>query len=622
MSNEFLTAVRERVLVADGAMGTMLYAKGFTTNRCLDEINLSHPDVVREIHGGYIEAGADIIETNTFGANRLKLAAHGHGDRVAEINRSGVELARSAAERVARYRTVFVAGSVGPPGRPLEDRVYLTSDDIREVFREQIAALVDAGVDLLCIETISNVEEARQAVLAAKEVSAEIPIVAHVTFTEEGDTVHGQSPEQAALELVKLGAHVVGANCSVGPHDILPIIERMRKVTDSPLSVMPNAGTPRLVEGRFFYMTTPEYLANHARRLVQTAAVSIVGGCCGTTPEHIRALRAAVKSVRAGSRAEAITVTMPSPGLPREVEAVPVERKSRLARLLREKFTVSVEIKPPRGVGVEKTIEGARMLKENGVDVVNIPDGALASARVSPVAMARIIEQEVGIETIIHWCCRDKNLLGMQADLLGAYVLGQRNILAVTGDPPKLGDYPNATAVFDVDSIGLVKILNRLNHGQDLAGKPIGDPTAIHIGVGADPSARNVDEEVRRFRLKVEAGAEFVMTQPVFDVAQLRRFLDAVAEGLPPVLVGILPLTSYRNAEFYNNEIPGMHIPEDILDRMRRAGDGDEARDEGIRIAQEALVAVKGLPGVAGAYLMPPFGRYSLAVRVMGAAGR
>jgi homocysteine S-methyltransferase len=313
---------------------------------------------------------------------------------------------------------------------------------------------------------------------------------------------------------------------------------------------------------------------------------------------------------------------MPSPGLPREVEAVPVERKSRLARLLREKFTVSVEIKPPRGVGVEKTIEGARMLKENGVDVVNIPDGALASARVSPLAMARIIEQEVGIETIIHWCCRDKNLLGMQADLLGAYVLGQRNILAVTGDPPKLGDYPNATAVFDVDSIGLVKILNRLNHGQDLAGKPIGDPTAIHIGVGADPSARNVDEEVRRFRLKVEAGAEFVMTQPVFDVAQLRRFLDAVAEGLPPVLVGILPLTSYRNAEFYNNEIPGMHIPEDILDRMRRAGDGDEARDEGIRIAQEALVAVKGLPGVAGAYLMPPFGRYSLAVRVMGAAGR
>ncbi len=621
MASNFMTVLHERVLVGDGAMGTMLYQKGFTMTRCFDELNLSHPDVVGAVHDAYVEAGADILETNTFGANRSKLAPHGLADRTAEINRRGVEIARRAADRVSRYRQVFVAGSVGPPGRPLEDRVYVTMDEVRKVFREQIAALVAAGVDLLILETLSNLEEARQGVLAARDVSVDVPVVALITFTEEGQTIHGNSPEQAVSALEPLGVNVIGANCSIGPHDILPVIERMRQATGMPLAVMPNAGTPRMIEGRYFYITSPEYMANYAKQFIQSCGVSLVGGCCGTTPEHIRAVKATVRSVRPEKGVEPIGVTLPETPAEPEVEPVPTAEKSPLARKLREKFAVSVEIRPPRGTSIQKAIEGARFLKDEGVDAVNLPDGSLASARVSPLPLARIIEQEVGIDTIVHWCCRDRNLLGMQSDLLGAHLLGQRNILAITGDPPKLGDYPNATAVFDVDSVGLVRMLTRLNHGQDLIGKPIGEPTAFHVGVGVDPAAHNLEEEIRRFRLKVEAGAEFVMTQPVFDVDQLRSFLEVVGELTIPMLVGILPLTSYRNAEFYRNEVPGMHISDAILDRMRGAGEGESAREEGIRIAQEALLASKALPGVRGAYLMPQFGRYQAVMRVLEVLG-
>ena len=617
MAGDVLSALKKRVLVCDGAMGTMLYEKGFTMTRCFDELNLSHPDVVGSVHDAYLEAGADILETNTYGANRFKLAPHGLVDRVAEINRRGVEITRRAVDRVSRYRQVFVAGAVGPPGRPLEDRVYLTMDMVRDVFREQVSTLVDAGVDLVIMETLSNLEEARAAVLAARDVSDTIPVVVLITFTEEGQTVHGNSPEQAVSALEAVGASVLGANCSVGPHDILPIIQRMRKCTAMPLAVMPNAGTPRMVEGRYFYITSPEYMANYAKQFIQTAGVSLVGGCCGSTPEHIRAVRAAVRSLRPDESVELPSVSVSETPEEQKVEATPTVEKSPLARKMHESFAVSVEIRPPRGTGIQKVLDGARMLKEEGVDAVNLPDGSLASARVSPLPLARIIEDEIGLETIVHWCCRDRNLLGMQSDLLGAYLLGQRNILAITGDPPKLGDYPNATAVFDVDSVGLVRMLTRLNHGQDLIGKSIGRPTSFHVGVGVDPAAQNLEEEISRFHRKVEAGAEFVMTQPVFDIDQLRAFLEAIGGPAPPIMVGVLPLTSFRNAEIYRNEVPGMHISDAILDRMRGAGDGESAKAEGLRIAQEALLASKELDGVRGVYLMPQFGKYRTAIKVL-----
>lgn len=617
MANDFLTALSDHPLVCDGAMGTMLYAKGFRMTRCFDELNLTHPDQVSELHDAYVDAGADMIETNTYGASRLKLTPHGLGDSVLDINRRGVELARKAADRVARYRKVFVAGSVGPPGRPLQERIYVSMDEIRDSFAEQIEALVSAGVEVLMIETQSNLEEARIAAKEANRIAPDLPLVTLITFDETGETVHGHTPEQAVAALEPLGVDVVGANCSIGPSDLLGVMERMRAVTAGPLAVLPNAGTPRMVEGRYFYVTPPEYMATYAKRFIQVANVSLLGGCCGTTPDHIRAVRAAVRAVP--SRREVAAVEVVGPAVPAvdKPSPVPVEDKSPLARLLRNEFAVSVEMRPPRGVDVKRILESAQRLKESGVHCVNLPDGALASARVSPLAVARRIEAEVGIETIVHWCCRDRNLLGMQADLLGAHLLGQRNILAITGDPPRLGDYPSATAVFDIDSIGLIRMMHHLNLGEDVIGRSIGSPTAIHIGLGCDPAAPDQAEEQRRFRLKVESGGEFVMTQPVFDVDQLKRFLDAVQDGLPPVMVGILPLTSYRNAEFYENEIPGMHIPATVLSRMQGAGDGDEAREEGIRIAQELLLAVRGLPRVAGAYLMPPFGRYRLATKVL-----
>ncbi len=619
MDREFHDSLNERVLLCDGAMGTMLYSKGFRMTRCFDELNLTHPDVVREVHDDYVSAGADIVETNTYGANRLKLAPHGLSDQVAEINRRGVEIAIQAAARVRRRRRVFVAGSVGPPGRPLHQRIYLSPDDIREAFAEQIAALVDAGVDLLIIETQSNVEEARQAVKAARAVSKRIPVIALVTFGEDGETLRGDTPEQAVAALEPLGVDALGANCSIGPADLLPVLERMNAVTDLPLVGMPNAGTPRMVEGRYFYITSPEYMATYAARFV-SAGSRIVGGCCGTTPDHVRAVHDAIAALRPSTSTGRVEVAQYTPAPRSDVETIPTRDKSELARRLVEgEFTVSVEMRPPRGLDITKILDGARLLKEHGVHAVNLPDGALATARVSPLMLAHRIADDVGLEAIVHWCCRDRNLLGMQADLLGAQMLGQNNLLAITGDPPKLGDYPSATAVFDVDSIGLVRMMNRLNHGEDLIGKPIGPPTAIHIGVGVDPGAPDQDEERRRFRLKVESGAEYVMTQPVFDLDQLARFLSSVADVAPPVLVGILPLTSFRNAEFYQNEVPGMHIPAPVLQRMRDAGEGDAAREEGIRIAQESLLAAVELPGVTGTYLMPPFGRYRTALRVLDA---
>jgi homocysteine S-methyltransferase len=593
-------------------MGTMLYAKGVYINRCFDELNLSQAALVEEVHRSYLAAGAQIVETNTFGANRSKLLPHGLETKIAEINAAGARIARKAVADSGK--DAFVAGAVGPVGGLLHLAGSLTPGEMHELFREQIVGLLEGGVDCIIIETISHIEEMRQAIRAARSL-CDLPVIAQMTFTEDGTTLFGDRPEEIAQALLAEGARIVGANCSIGPRPMLDVLERLGAAGDFPISAQPNAGSPQRVDGRYIYFCSPEYMASYARRFILGAGVRIVGGCCGTTPEHIRAVASAVRSLQP-QRAE--IVTLPPVELPAEVHVVPAREKSPFAeRLLTRRFVASVELDPPRGTDTRKVVAGARVLREAGVDAVNIPDGPRASARMSSLSLGVLLAGEVGIEVLLHYCCRDRNLLGMQSDLLGAHVLGLRNLILITGDPPKLGDYPNATAVFDVDAIGLTEIVDRLNHGRDMAGNPIGDPTSFLIGVGVNPAARNLGEEVLRLRRKIAAGAEYALTQPVFDASRLRDLLDRTEDLTLPILVGILPLTSFRNAEFYHNEVPGMSIPEDVRERMRLAGTGEAARREGVRIAREALEAALESPRVRGAYVMPPFGRYEMALEVL-----
>ncbi len=613
MEYSLLSRLRESVLVADGAMGTMLYDRGIYIHRCFDELNLSQAELVGEIHRAYLSAGAQVIETNTFGANREKLLQHGLETRVAEINRAGVRIARRAARETAP--DAFVAGAVGPLGRPLHQTDPMDPSEMEEAFREQILALVEAGVDCVLVETISHLQEAVAAARAARSVSS-IPLIVQMTFTEEGRSLFGDTPEGIAPALAAAGADVIGVNCSIGPRPMLAVLERLSSGSETLLSAQPNAGSPQRVDGRYIYFCTPEYMASYARKFIQGMGVRLVGGCCGTTPEHIRAVASAVRSVQP-ARNEVRVAVQGIAEAPR-VDPAPAAERSAFARsLMSGRFVVSVELDPPRGIDIEKVARGAAVLRRAGVDAVNIPDGPRASARMSPMALGARLASEVGIEVLLHYCCRDRNLLGMQSDLLGAHALGLRNLILITGDPPKLGDYPYATAVFDVDSIGLTRIVDQLNHGRDLAGNPIGAPTSFLIGVGVNPGAINRQEEIRRLRLKIEAGAEYVLTQPVFDAARLADFLETAGDLPIPILIGILPLTSHRNAEFYHNEVPGMSIPESVRERMRRAGSGETARAEGIRIAREALAQARDIGRIRGAYLMPPFGRYEMALEVL-----
>jgi methionine synthase / methylenetetrahydrofolate reductase (NADH) len=602
----FLERIQEGVVVCDGAMGTMLYARGVFLNRCFDELNLSNPDLVRQIHEEYVEAGADLVETNTFGAHRLKLGPHGFDAQVTRINREGAQLARQAAGSQA-----LVAGSIGPLGKPLEPIGNIPFDEAVSVYREQVEGLLEGGVDLLMVETLPALDQARAALDAIRALS-ELPVVVSLTFNEEGTTLYGDKPEDAVRTLESWGVPVVGANCSQGPQSMLETLKRMAAAASTArLCAMPNAGAPALVEGRYVYLCTPEYMASYARRFL-AAGVSMVGGCCGTTPAHIKNL---VRSVRMGQPSrEAVTVLPPSRAK-EAPEPVAREEKSPLARKMGKKFVVSVELDPPKGADPGRIVDRAQYCKENEVDAINVADGPRASARMSAQSLCVLLQSRVGVDTILHYTCRDRNLLGIQSDLLGAYALGLRNILAITGDPPKLGDYPDATAVYDVDSIGLIRILDHLNHGCDLAGNLIGPALGIHIGCGADPSKPDVDKEVRRLEEKVRAGAEFVMTQPVYDPRTVETFLGMVKHLDRPILIGILPLYSHRNAEFLHNEVPGMRIPDDIRERMRKAGSGEEAQTEGVRIAQEALLAAREV--AQGAYIMPPFNKVELAVRVI-----
>ncbi len=602
--------VQERVVVCDGATGTMLYAKGFYINRCFDELNLSHPDSIKEIHREYLKAGAEILETNTFGANQIKLGAHGHANSLMEINRQGIRLAQEAI-RETGVRDAWIAGSMGPLGIRIEPWGSFSVEEAREVFRQQAEALAEAGADCLILETFSDLNEMHQAILGAR-AACDLPIIAQMTLEDDGNSLFGTSPEVFTAQLDEWGADIIGVNCSVGPQVMLSALERMAKATGKRLSAQPNAGKPRNVEGRNIYLCSPEYMAKYAKRFIQTGA-KIVGGCCGTTPDHIRAMRRAVQAVAPSARK--VSTVVPAQKKP-EFQPTPAAQKSQLAqKILEQKFVVSVELTPPRGCDPQKAIESARILKQHGIDAINVPDGPRASARLSAQYMAVILQQETGLETILHYCCRDRNLLGMQSDLLGAYAIGLRNILAITGDPPKLGDYPDATAVFDVDSIGLTNILSNLNRGFDVGSNSIGQPTAFYIGVGANPTALNLEQELKRFRYKVEAGAEFAITQPVFDVEKLLQFLRVMEPFKIPVIAGIWPLVNFRNAEFMNNEIPGVFVPEEIMERMRKAGSGERARQEGIAIAREALQQIR--PHVSGVQISAPFGRVDSVMEVL-----
>ena len=610
---QFREQLLHRAMVADGAMGTMLYARGIFINRCFDELNLSAPDLVRQIHQEYVKAGADIIETNTFGANRARLAAFGLAEKLQAINESGVRLAREAT-----HGGGFVAGAIGPLGMRIEPLGPTSFAEARSIFREQIGYLAAAGVDLLIFETFGDLNELREAVLAAREAAGYDPVlVAHVTIDDFGRLTGGASVEAFTREMDSWPVDVIGLNCSVGPKAMLETLERMAGLSSKPLSAMPNAGLPTVVEGRNLYLCSPEYMAQYARRMLWTGA-KIIGGCCGTTPEHIKLLHSEARSLQPQQRRQAVTIEEP------DVQAnalppVPVAQKSRLgAKLAAGKFVAFVEILPPRGVDLTREIAGARLCAEQGIDCINVPDGPRASARLSAQVTCQLIQQQAGIEAVNHFCCRDRNILGIQSELLGAHAAGIRNLICITGDPPRMGTYPDATAVFDVDAIGLVNIVSNLNRGLDIGGNPMGSQTSLLIGVGANPGAPNLDEEMRRFEWKVQAGAEYVVTQPVFDLDLLENFLKRTEHLKIPVICGIWPLTSYRNAEFMLNELR-VPVPEQFLERMRRVDNADRARQEGVAIAQEMAARVRSI--VQGVQLSAPFGRYQLAIDVAGAIG-
>ncbi len=617
---EFRRKLESGLVVADGAMGTMLYGKGIFINRCFDELNLVSPQMIKEVHQEYVKAGAEIIESNTFGGNRLRLAAFGLGEKLKAINEAGVRLAREAAGEKA-----FVAGAMGPLGAQIEPLGAISFAEARDIFKEQAEVLVGAGVDLLILETFYELDELREAIFAARETAGPgMVIIAEVAVDDDGNLRDGTSTQTFTSRLNEWPADVIGVNCSAGPKTVLETIEKMVPYTAKPLSAMPNAGLPAKVEGRNIYLCSPEYMAQYARRFI-LAGARVIGGCCGTTPEHIKLIRSEARSLQPAQPTAhskpvqaSVTVDEAKPEV-KKLAKTPVAEKSKLgAKLAAGKFVAFVEILPPRGIDASKEIAGAVLCRDHGIDCINVPDGPRASARLSAQVTCQLIQQQAQIEAVLHFCCRDRNILSIQSELLGAHTTGVRNLICITGDPPRMGTYPDATAVFDVDSIGLTNIANNLNQGLDIGGNPIGSQTALLIGVGANPGALNMEEELRRFEWKVEAGAEYVVTQPVFDLNLLEQFLLKTRQYKLPIIAGIWPLTSYRNAEFMVNELR-VPVPEQYMQRMRLADSAERARNEGIAIAQEMVSRVRKM--VEGAQLSAPFGRYDMAVKVAEAMG-
>jgi len=618
---KFSEILADRPLLADGAMGTVLYARGIFINRCYDELNLSDPALILSVHEEYLLAGAEILETNTFGANRIRLARHGLADKLTEINTAGVRLARQAVARLKEKQgaEAWVAGSVGPLGVRLEPLGKTGLNEARAVFAEQIRILAEGGpeggVDLLILETMPALNEAHVALEAARAVAPHLPVLVMVAVDDENNCLDGSSPQQAAALLTEWGASAVGVNCSTGPTTVLTAIEAMRPATALPLAAMPNAGMPRAVEGRNIYLCSPEYMASFARKAV-TAGVQIVGGCCGTTPNHIRAMRSAIRALEQGLDEQAHfessgVAPVPNP----ETTPEPLGARSLVGSMIAKgKFVTVVEIVPPKGIDCSKEIEGAGLLAQLGVHAINVYDSPHASARMSAQSLCIQIQQHNGIETILNYICRDRNIFSIQADLLGASSIGLRNILCLTGDSIKLGNYPDATEVFDVDSIGLVNIAQRLNHGLDIGANSIGASTNFTVGVAANPGAPDIENELRRFAYKVEAGAEYAITRPVFDLRLLENFLEQIKDHRIPVIASIWPLTSLRNAEYMKNDLR-LSMPEEIMLRMAQADTPDAAREEGIKIAREMLEAVR--PYVQGIQVSAPFGLYNVAAEVI-----
>ncbi|MCK5134448.1 MAG: bifunctional homocysteine S-methyltransferase/methylenetetrahydrofolate reductase [Bacteroidales bacterium] len=599
--------LKDNLVLLDGAMGSLIYEKGVFIDKCYDELNLSRPDLIKTIHEEYVRAGSRVIETNTYGANRFKLKSHNLYDQIERINQTGVSLAREAAEENA-----YVAGSMGPGGVEIEPWGDATLEEVFEVYAEQAGFLRQGGVDLFILETIQDIREMEQAIKAIRSVS-DLPVIAMMTVGEDGKTRYGVDLDDVTFRLVNTEATVIGLNCTVGPKSMLDFVESMSKISDRPLCIMPNAGRPQYTDGRMIYMSTPDYFSVYTKRFIEKG-VRVLGGCCGTTPEHISKMAnaLAMKQTRIQHSIKIGVKPVTEEPLP---DPVPVEEKSNISKKLTSgKRVVLVEMVPPRSTDIRKPLEGARLLLESKVDAINIPDGPRASARMTGLALAVLLQNQVGIETVIHYTCRDRNLLGMQSDLLGATALGIKNILAITGDPPMIGDYPQATAVFDIDAIGLVHLISNLNHGIDVGEKLIGAPTGFFTGVGVDPNSVNLENEIHRFEMKKRAGAEYVITQPVFDIASLESFLEKIELDDLFLIAGIWPLVSLRNAEFMKNEVPGVFVPDSVIEQIAQYETKEDQLKAGIEIAQTMVDRV--LSFVHGIQVSAPFGRYPLALQV------
>lgn len=623
--DNFLDVLSRDVIVADGAMGTYLHERaGIPLDRCFPEQNLSDPSLVESVHQEYLDAGARLLRTNTYRAHRIALREFGLEDSLRKINIHGVRLARQASDRKA-----WILGTIGPIGHPLQPVGRITESEARDAFAEQAALLEEGGVDGIILETIADLVEMRAAVKGIRSAT-DLPLVAQKTFTEDGVTLMGEFPGEVVQELAELGADVIGANCSLGPHGYDAILKRMALVADRPLSVFPTAGAPHREGARIHYHAGPEYVAGYARRFADTG-VRLIGGCCGHAPAHVAACAEAIATWRKERNAGARRSIERAPRIERAREPVELTERSTLSRKMGRELVVTAEMDIPRGHDMSKLVEGARYLERHGVDALNITDGARARLRLHPMVICQMIQEQVGIETIMHYACRDRNVLGMQSEILGAAALGVRNILIVTGDPTAIGDYPKATSVFEVDSIGLTRIVTGLNSGRDLAGSVIGKPTSLYIAVAANPMATNMDEEIERLRRKADAGAHCVFTQPIFEPTVLERFLEKTHDLHLPVALGVLPLRTARHAEFLHNEVPGIEIPRAIRDRMIAASageNGDEEEvaaakkaqsDEGVAVAVELVERAREMVGAI--YMMPPFERYEMVVDIMRGAG-
>ena len=607
MTDKLKEKLSSQITIFDGAMGTEIYKKNFFVNTCFDELCLTAPKVISQIHREYFESGADVLTTNTFGANANKLSRFGLGDKVREINKAGVRLARESGNE-----TTLIGGSVGPVGK-IHHHGNHSSDHIVETLAEQISTLEEGGADFIIFETLPSLADAESAFLAINRQS-KLPYVLSFTLDENSESLKGESV-QSLLNVFKTGGRkpsAIGLNCGAGPEGMLSSVEKFINLTDLPIIVQPNAGMPKNVEGRLIYMASPEYFTTYAIRFV-SLGVRGIGGCCGTSPEHIRDISRSIRPLARTASLERIIVKEHREHLK---EPAPLAGKSRLgAKFAKGEWIATVEIVPPKGYDLDPIIEKAKQCKAFGIDAINIPDGPRASARMSPIVTASKIQEEAGMETILHFCCRDRNLIGMQSDLLGCAALKINNILFITGDPPKLGDYPFASAVFDVDSIGMVKIQSRLNRGVDIGGNAIKDPTKALIGVGADPNAIDIERELRRTREKAAAGAEFIITQPVFAVEPLISFIEKISDLNIPVIAGIWPLSSYRNAEFMKNEVPGVVVPDSIMERMSKAKTKEEQRLEGILIAKESIEKIRSY--IRGIQVSAPFGNVQTAIDVI-----